>query len=104
MSSDPGVTRNLEVRLVPVYMAAQYLGALLASAVLWAEYHGVIILAEQTILVNKNSSEPATYTAATHGIFASYPFFDTDKVCALFGSVRSSRSHNLSPSVRFKFV
>ena len=82
MSSDP-CTRSLEVRLVPLYMAAQYLGALLASAVLWAEYHGVIILAEQTILANRNSSEPATYTAATHGIFASYPFFDTDKVSCM---------------------
>ena len=79
MSSDPG-TRSLEVRLVPLYMAAQYLGALLASAVLWAEYHGVITLAEQTILDKNNSSEPVTYTKATHGIFASYPFFDTDKV------------------------
>ena len=68
------------MRLVPLYMAAQYLGALVASAVLWAEYHGAIILAEQTILDKSNSSEPATYTKATHGIFASYPFFDTDKV------------------------
>ena len=83
MSSDPG-TRNLEVRLAPLYMAAQYLGALLASAVLWAEYHGVITLAEQTILDKSNSSESVTYTKATHGIFASYPFFDTDKVCYLF--------------------
>ena len=90
MSSDPGVTRNLEVRLVPVYMAAQYLGALLASLVLWAEYHGVIILAEQTILANRNSSEPATYTAATHGIFASYPFFDTDKVLCVLLRIISS--------------
>ena len=72
--------RSLEARLVPLYMAAQYLGALLASLVLWAEYHGVISLAEQTILSRSNSSEPAKYTAATHGIFASYPFFDTDKV------------------------
>ena len=72
--------RSLEARLVPLYMAAQYLGALLASLVLWAEYHGVISLAEQTILTRSNSSEPAGYTAATHGIFASYPFFDTDKV------------------------
>ena len=72
--------RSLEARLVPLYMAAQYLGALLASLVLWAEYHGMISLAEQTILSRSNSSKPAGYTAATHGIFASYPFFDTDKV------------------------
>ena len=80
MTSD---TRSLEVRLVPLYMAAQYLGALVASAVLWAEYHGAIILAEQTILDKSNSSETVTYTKATHGIFASYPFFDTDKVLIL---------------------
>ena len=49
---------------VPVYMAGQYFGAFLASAVLYGVYAEAIQVAE------KNSGN---LTSATYGIFASYP-------------------------------
>lgn len=49
--------------LIPVYWTAQYLGAFLAALLVWAIYSDAILLAEPT----------GAYTAATRGIFASYP-------------------------------
>jgi len=65
--------RNLKPIQVPVYMAGQYLGAFLAALVLWGEYADAIKMVETS----------GSYTSATHGIFASYPFFDTEQVTTL---------------------
>jgi len=63
------VVKNLKPIQVPIYMAGQYLGAFLAALVLWGEYADAIKMVD-----------PAWYTSATHGIFASYPFFDIEQV------------------------
>jgi len=70
---------NLKLNQVPVYMAGQYLGAFLAALVLWGEYADAIKMVEVAISPNNSSS----YTSATHGIFASYPFFDVKQVTTL---------------------
>jgi len=61
-------TRAIRPIQVPVYMAGQYLGAFLAALVVWGEYADLIGLVDPG------------YTSATHGIFASYPFFSTGDV------------------------
>jgi len=64
---------NLKPIKIPVYMAGQYLGAFLAALVLWGEYADAIKMVEDS----------GNYTSATYGIFASYPFFDVEKVSTL---------------------
>jgi len=64
---------------VPVYWAGQYLGAFLAAAVLWGEYADAIKMVEVII----SPTNTSTYTTATQGIFASYPFFETKQVTLL---------------------
>eukprot|EP00090_Calanus_glacialis_P006891 TRINITY_DN15388_c0_g1_i1.p1 TRINITY_DN15388_c0_g1~~TRINITY_DN15388_c0_g1_i1.p1 ORF type:complete len:273 (+),score=84.77 TRINITY_DN15388_c0_g1_i1:71-889(+) len=71
--------KNLKPVQVPVYMAGQYLGAFLAALVLWGEYADAIKMVEMNISPTNSSS----YTSATHGIFASYPFFDLHQVTTL---------------------
>jgi len=59
---------------VPVYWAGQYLGAFIASIVVWAVYYDAISMVETQV------SAVNSYSTATRGIFSSYPFFGTDKV------------------------
>ena len=74
-----GVVKKLEWRKVPLYMAAQYLGAFLGAVVLWGNYKDAITMAEEVALPS-NSTGQVKYTSATQGIFATYPFFDVEKV------------------------
>jgi len=71
--------KNLKLIQVPVYMAGQYLGAFLASLVLWGEYADAITMVE--VVISQNNS--TRYSSATHGIFASYPFFELKQVSTL---------------------
>lgn len=59
--------RKIKLIQVPVYMAAQYLGAFLAALVLWGEYADVIKMVDPEYL-------------ETHGIFASHPTFPREQV------------------------
>ena len=61
--------RKLEMRQIPHYLAAQYLGAFCGALVLWGEYSDIIRLAET------KATNSTGYTEATRGIFASYPTF-----------------------------
>jgi len=65
--------KNIKLLQIPVYMAGQYLGAFLAALVVWGEYADAIKMVEVS----------GNYTSATHGIFASYPFFATEQVSTL---------------------
>jgi len=65
--------RKLKPIQVPIYMAAQYIGAFLAALVLWGEYADAIKMVEGS----------GNYSALTHGIFASYPNFTLDQVSTL---------------------
>ena len=78
-----GVIKKLEWRKVPLYMAAQYLGAFLGAVVLWGNYKDAITMTEEAVLPS-NSTSQVKYTSATHGIFATYPFFDVEKVWHVF--------------------
>jgi len=65
------VLKKLRWAQVPVYMAGQYLGAFLASLVLWGNYADVISLAspgDDNTIMN------------TAGIFASYPTYSIGQV------------------------
>jgi len=64
--------KKLKPIQIPIYMAGQYLGAFLAALVLWGEYADAIKMVDTD-----------GYTSATHGIFASYPFFDISQVTTL---------------------
>ena len=57
-------------------MAGQYLGAFLASLILWGEYADLILLSETT----NSPTNSSTYSEATQGIFASYPSFPLSQV------------------------
>lgn len=65
--------RNLKPLQIPVYMAGQYLGAFLGAMVVWGEYADAIKMVEVS----------GNYSSATHGIFASYPFFPVEQVSTL---------------------
>jgi len=58
---------------VPVYMLAQYIGAFFGALILWGAY-------ADAIRITENSSN---YTAATYGIFASYPSSDKISLVSL---------------------
>eukprot|EP00092_Neocalanus_flemingeri_P025713 GFUD01027877.1.p1 GENE.GFUD01027877.1~~GFUD01027877.1.p1 ORF type:complete len:273 (-),score=75.37 GFUD01027877.1:61-879(-) len=73
------VFKNLKWIQVPIYMAGQYLGAFLAALVLWGEYADAIKIVE----LGQDPANSGSYTSATHGIFASYPFFGTSQVTTL---------------------
>jgi len=69
--------KNIKLCQVPVYMSGQYLGAFLASLVLWGEYADLITMVEL------NKTNTTSYSSATQGIFASYPFFELKQVTTL---------------------
>jgi len=65
--------RKLKPIQVPIYMAAQYIGAFLAALVLWGEYADAIKMVEGS----------GNYSSLTQGIFASYPNFPLEQVSTL---------------------
>jgi len=70
--------RKLNPRQVVVYMAGQYAGAFLAALVLWGEYAEAINMVENISITS--SSNSTSYTGATGGIFATYPFFGVSQI------------------------
>merc|ERR1712106_445146 len=59
--------RKIKIIQIPIYMAAQYLGAFCAALVLWGEYADIIKMVDPDYML-------------THGIFASHPTFERSEV------------------------
>ena len=76
-------------------MSGQYLGAFLASLILWGEYADLITMVSNYyiscyltsllifIQVELNKTNTTSYSSVTQGIFASYPFFQLKQVTTL---------------------
>jgi len=62
--------KKLKITQLPVYMAAQFLGAFVAALVLWGNYADAIRIHENNL---SGSEFVSDYSGATMGVFSSFP-------------------------------